>query len=120
MARLATVRPDGTPHVVPMTFALDGPTILSAVDDKPKSTTDLQRLRNIAASPAVSVLVDRYDDDWSRLWWARADGTARIEEAADVPWAVELLVARYAQYRERPPEGPVIVITVERWAAWSV
>lgn len=119
VARLATVRPDGIPHVVPVTFALDGWSIVTAVDHKPKGTTALQRLRNIDANPAVSVLVDHYDDDWTRLWWARADGTARVVAAPDAPNAVELLVAKYTPYRHRPPQGPVIVVTVDRWAAWT-
>ena len=78
VARLATVDPGGRPHLVPITFALDGDAIVTAVDHKPKSTTKLRRLENIAANPEVSVLADRYEDDWSRLWWARADGTARV------------------------------------------
>lgn len=118
VARLATVRPDATPHVVPITFALAGQSIVTAIDHKPKRTVALQRLRNIEAHPAVSVLVDHYDEDWTRLWWARADGTARIAAAADVDEAVELLVDKYAPYRQRRPDGPVIVVTVERWTAW--
>lgn len=119
VARLATLRPDGTPHVVPVTFALDGWAIVTAVDHKPKGTTALQRLRNIEATPAVSVLVDHYDDDWTQLWWVRADGTARVVDVPDAPTAVELLVAKYAPYRDQPPQGPVIVVTVDRWAAWA-
>src|SRR5438552_12363668 len=83
VARLATVRPDGRPHVVPITFAIAGDTIVTAVDDKRKRTTGLQRLRNVAAHPEVSVLVDHYDDEWSRLWWVRADGSARVVHEGD-------------------------------------
>lgn len=119
VARLATVRPDVTPHVVPITFAVDGWSIVTAIDHKPKRTTDLQRLRNVEANPAVSVLVDHYDDDWRRLWWARADGTARAVAAPDAAEALELLAAKYAAYRHRPPEGPVIVVTVDRWKTWT-
>lgn len=119
VARLATIRPDATPHVVPITFALDGWSIVSAIDHKPKRTTDLQRLRNIDVNPAVSVLVDHYDDDWARLWWARADGTARVVAAPDAAEALELLAAKYTPYRQRPPEGPVIVVTVDRWKTWT-
>ncbi len=120
VARLATVRPDGRPHVVPITFALDGETIVTAIDHKPKTTTSLQRLRNIDAHPVASVVVDHYDEDWSRLWWVRGDGAARI--VPDGPGrerAVERLVDKYLPYRDRPPEGPVIAVTVERWASWS-
>jgi PPOX class probable F420-dependent enzyme len=115
VARLATVSGDGSPHVVPMVYALDGTKLISAVDHKPKETTALRRLDNIAVNPFVSVLVDEYDDDWDRLWWARADGWARADDTVDIA----PLVARYAQYRERPPDGPVIVIEVDHWSGWS-
>ena len=116
VARLATVSGDGSPHLVPMVFAVDGTRLISAVDDKPKSTTDLRRLDNIAVNPFVSVLVDHYDDaNWTQLWWARADGWGRIYDEFDL----SALVARYAQYREQPPAGPVIVIEVDHWSGWS-
>ncbi|WP_061294629.1 TIGR03668 family PPOX class F420-dependent oxidoreductase [Herbidospora cretacea] len=111
MARLAT----SGPRVVPVTFALDGEVIVSAVDHKPKTTRRLRRLEDIAADPRVSLLVDHYDDDWDRLWWVRADGVARVVAA----WPVECLAAKYPQYRERPPEGPFIVIDVRHWQDWS-
>lgn len=120
VARLATVRPDGRPHVVAITFAFDGTTIVTAIDHKPKTTTSLQRLRNIEARPEASVLVDHYDDDWSQLWWLRADGSARV--VPDGPeWysAIDRLTAKYPQYRQNPPSGPVIVVTVSRWSSWS-
>jgi PPOX class probable F420-dependent enzyme len=120
VARLATVRPDGDPHVVPITFAVDGDRVVTAVDHKPKTTTSLQRLRNIEARPVASVLVDHYEDDWSRLWWVRGDGAARIVTGGDErEQAVERLVAKYDQYREAPPRGPVIVVSVRRWAVWA-
>src|SRR5918998_706590 len=96
VARLATVRPDGSPHVVPVCFALDGAVAYSAVDAKPKRTTDLQRIRNIIANPRATLLADHYGDDWSQLWWARADGTARlVDDAGERRRAVELLAGRY-------------------------
>jgi PPOX class probable F420-dependent enzyme len=121
VARLATVGSDRRPHLVPICFALEDSTLFTAVDHKPKRTLALRRLANVAANPAVSVLADRYEDDWSRLWWVRADGLARIAEpaSADHARAVELLTGRYEQYRGRPPEGPAIVIEVERWSGWS-
>ena len=64
------------------------------------------------------MLVDHYDEDWEQLWWARADGRARVEQAAPAG-AAEALVGRYRQYREQPPEGPFIVIEVERFSGWS-
>lgn len=120
IARLATIRPGGHPHVVPITFALDGDTIVSAVDHKPKSTTSLQRLRNIRAHPVASVIVDHYEDDWTRLWWVRGDGTARIvTDGVAREHAIERLADKYPPYRENPPRGPVIAVAVDRWASWS-
>jgi PPOX class probable F420-dependent enzyme len=117
VARLATVSPDGRPHVVPIVFAVDGEVIYSVVDAKPKRTTSLQRLANIAANPAVSVLVDEYREDWTQLWWARADGRARV--FADPTDAISLLAARYPQYRATPPPGPAVAITVDAWSGWA-
>jgi len=74
VARFATADAQGRPHIVPIVFALDGNTLYFAVDAKPKRTTNLKRLKNIATNPAVSVLEDHYEDDWSRLWWVRIDG----------------------------------------------
>ena len=121
VARLATVGADGRPHLVPIVFALDGDRVYHAVDHKPKRTTKLRRLDNIAANPRVAVLVDAYDDaDWSRLWWARADGVARVlQGGADARAAVALLSDRYPQYRAAPPCGPVVAIDVEHWTGWS-
>ncbi|HEX9624878.1 MAG TPA: TIGR03668 family PPOX class F420-dependent oxidoreductase [Streptosporangiaceae bacterium] len=120
VARLATVSAQGQPHVVPCTFAVDGEVIYSAVDAKPKSTTNLRRLRNIAANPAVTVLTDHYAEDWSALWWVRADGQASvIEDPAAMAGPIRLLAARYPQYVTSPPDGPVVAIRVARWAGWS-
>jgi PPOX class probable F420-dependent enzyme len=116
VARLATADADGVPHIVPLVFALDGDTIYSAVDAKPKRTSDLKRLRNVAANPRVALLADHYADDWDVIWWARADGTGRVLDGS--PEAVALLRERYAQYRETPPEGPVLAVDVERWSGW--
>ncbi len=115
VARLATVDPLGRPHVVPICFVVDGDMLYTAVDDKPKRTRALQRLRNIEANPQVEVLIDEYDEDWSRLWWTRLRGTARI---VDDSRAVELLAAKYLQYRERPPGGPVIAVSIEERSEW--
>lgn len=121
VARLASVRPDGTPHLVPITFALWGDSMVSAIDHKPKRTRRLQRLENIAANPRVALLADHYDRTWSRLWWVRAEGAAAIVEAGSERGraAIEALIDRYAQYRDRRPQGPVISVTVERWSGWE-
>ncbi|MET7283743.1 TIGR03668 family PPOX class F420-dependent oxidoreductase [Kribbella sp. NPDC005582] len=116
VARLATVGADGVPHLVPVTFAVAGDEVFIAVDHKPKASVNLRRLQNIAANPAVTLLVDEYDDaDWTQLWWVRADGTAEVLE---VP-APEVLVAKYPQYVADPPQGPVIVVRVNRWSGWA-
>jgi PPOX class probable F420-dependent enzyme len=122
VARLASAGADGHPHIVPVVFALDGDTILHAVDGKPKRTRALRRLANIAANPHVALLADEYDDaDWERLWWVRADGVARVLEPSDdeARRALGLLAARYAQYRAAPPAGPVVAVDVTRWRGWS-
>ena len=120
VARLATVGPTGQPHLVPVTFAVDGDHVYTAVDAKPKTTTNLRRLRNIRRDPRVAVLADHYEADWDRLWWARADGLASIlGEPAGRARPLELLAARYPQYRVNPPAGPVIAIAVERWTGWA-
>jgi PPOX class probable F420-dependent enzyme len=94
--------------------------LVIAVDNKPKSTHDLKRLRNIAANPLVSVLTDHYDGDWSRLWWVRADGRARVLTAdADRAEPLAWLRSKYEQYAADPPPGPVIWIDVTRWQGWS-
>ena len=117
VARLATAGEDG-PHIVPIVFAMAGDTIYHAVDHKPKRTTALKRLANLEADPRASLLVDAYDEDWERLWWARADGIARIL-APGHEAALELLCERYTEYRARPPEGPVVAVDVQRWSAWT-
>jgi PPOX class probable F420-dependent enzyme len=120
VARLATVGPDGKPHIVPISFAVDARTLYFAVDAKPKRTANLKRLRNIAANPAVCILVDHYEDDWDRLWWVRLDGRARlVRDEAESHGAIELLVQRYSQYRAKAPEGPVVAIAIEAITGWS-
>ena len=119
VARLATIGAGGQPHLVPITFAVRGNVIVTAVDHKPKRSMDLRRLRNIETNPRVSVLVDHYDDDWSLLWWVRADGVARILRGDDRAEPLRWLAEKYDQYLTRPPEGPVIRIDVSAWRSWS-
>jgi PPOX class probable F420-dependent enzyme len=111
------VAADLRPHVVPVTYAVHGDELFIGVDQKPKSTTALKRLRNIAANGRVAVLVDEYDEDWTHLWWVRVDGVARVAPTNAV--AIELLVAKYPQYEDDPPRGPVIAIQVDAWTGWS-
>jgi PPOX class probable F420-dependent enzyme len=117
IARLATLNPDGAPHIVPICFAVDGDVIYSAIDHKPKRSAHPQRLRNILRDERVAILADHYDDHWENLWWVRADGRARVVSAGEQ--AVALLARRYEQYRERPPRGEMIVVDVARWSGWS-
>lgn len=123
VARLATVRPGGGPHLVPCVFAVMDDVVVSAVDAKPKSSARLQRLADIAGSPQVSLLVDHYASDWSELWWARADGLATVlspETDERAARAVAALVAKYPQYESAgPPRGPVIWVAVRRWVGWA-
>jgi PPOX class probable F420-dependent enzyme len=119
-ARLATVSDEGRPHVVPIVFALEGDTLYFAVDSKPKRTTNLKRLKNIAANPEVSVLADHYEDDWTKLWWVRADGTARVvTDDFEASRAIDLLASRYQQYVSQRPSGPVVAIHIDRLTGWT-
>jgi PPOX class probable F420-dependent enzyme len=120
VARMATTGADLRPHLVPVTFALTGDVVMTAVDQKPKATTDLRRLRNIADNPRVALLWDRYDEDWTRLWWVRGDGIAEVVHTGD-RWdaAVAALRQRYPQYLPSPPHGPAVLVTVDSWAGWS-
>jgi PPOX class probable F420-dependent enzyme len=115
IGRLATVTAYGRPHAVPVCFALTGGRVVTAVDAKPKATARLARLDNVRATGRASLLVDHYEEDWSRLWWVRVDGAAAVVESAE---AIDALVAKYEQYREARPAGPVIAITPERWRSW--
>ena len=121
VARLATVRPDGAPHLVPVTFALvDDDRVVTAVDAKPKTTQHLQRLANIEAEPRVGLLVDHYDEDWQQLWWVRLDGTARVvRDEPERGGMIDALLVKYAQYADAPPTGPVVVVDVTDVRYWS-
>ncbi|MEV4926255.1 TIGR03668 family PPOX class F420-dependent oxidoreductase [Streptomyces roseoverticillatus] len=120
VARLATADRAGVPHLVPVTFAVAGDTVCFAVDHKPKRTHDLRRLHDIRQNPRVSLLADHYADDWTTLWWARADGRAVIwTDPARCRAPLALLAEKYRQYRDRPPEGPVVAVEVTGWSGWA-
>ena len=128
VARLATVTPDGLPHLVPVVFAVewddaDGPggteIVYTAVDAKPKTTQRLRRPANIEHNPRASLLVDHYGDDWTQLWWVRADGVATIHrDDEQMRTGYQLLRAKYTQYQSVPLNGPVIAVAVRRWSSW--
>jgi PPOX class probable F420-dependent enzyme len=118
VARLATADAGGRPHLVPVVFAVEGDRIYTVVDAKPKRTTALRRLGNVAENPFVALLADHYDEDWAELWWVRAEGRGRVVEA-DAPEArraVELLRARYPQ---QVAVGDVLAVDVDRWSGWA-
>jgi len=120
VGRLATVRPDGAPHVVVCCFVVEGDRVWTAIDAKPKSGAPLQRLANVRANPRASLLVDHYEEAWEALWWVRVDGTAAVLESGnEEERAIAALTARYAQYVRAPPGGPVIEIAIERITGWS-
>jgi PPOX class probable F420-dependent enzyme len=120
VARLATLAPDGSPHVVPVVFVIHGETLYTAVDGKPKRSRTLRRIENARERPAVSVLVDHYDDDWGALWWVRLDGRARVLDSGDeAEEALALLIGKYAQYRREPPGAPVLALDIRSWSGWE-
>lgn len=101
-------------------FALDGDTLYSAVDSKPKRSRTLRRIENARERPDVTVLVDRYDESWTQLWWVRLRGRARVLDGGDeAARAVALLAKKYAHYREEAPVPPVLAIDVDEWRGWS-
>ena len=120
VARLATLRADGTARLVPITFVLLDGLVCSAVDEvKPKRSTRLARLDDVRRDRRAAVLVDHYAEDWTELWWVRIDGEAAVHEAGELAErARAALAAKYPQYATAPPAGPVIVLTPQRWAGW--
>ena len=120
VARMATADASGRPHVVPIVFALDGQTLYSAVDNKPKKSKDLKRLENIRANPNVEVVADEYSEDWTALWWVRVAGHARLlESGAERDNALTLLTRKYEQYADFPPDGRVVAIDIGRVSSWE-
>jgi PPOX class probable F420-dependent enzyme len=120
VGRLATVDAAGNPHVVPVCFVLDGNAVYWAVDHKPKASRRLRRLANIEAHPLAQLVVDHFAEDWSELWWVRVSADAAVlEPGAEAERALDLLAAKYRQYRERRPDGPVVRLAVRRWSGWA-
>jgi PPOX class probable F420-dependent enzyme len=120
VGHLATADPGSIPHVVPLVFVLIGETIYWTVDRKPKRSQDLKRLRNIRANPNVQLVADHYEEDWSRLWWVRVTGHARIVEDDDeANQALAGLGEKYPQYGVEPPYGPVVAIEIARISGWE-
>jgi PPOX class probable F420-dependent enzyme len=122
VGRLATADAAGRPLVVPVCYVFDGTRCYSAVDAKPKRTRNLRRLSNIAENPKVSLVVDRWDEDWSQLCWVIVEGRADVlTSGPEFSRAIDLLVAKYPQYRALPLDraaGAVVAITPGRVLAW--
>jgi PPOX class probable F420-dependent enzyme len=120
VARLATTDPDGRPHLVPIVFALDGDTLYTAVDHKPKRSSQLRRIENARARPDVTILVDHYEEDWDRLWWIRLRGRARVlDYGEERERALALLQEKYPQYSAEPPDGTVLAVDVTEVLEWD-
>lgn len=120
VARMATVDEEGRPHVVPIVFALEEDTLYSSVDEKPKASRNLKRVRNILANPTVEVVVDHYEEDWDRIWWVRVRGRGEvIEDGPERDRGLSLLSEKYPQYRDAQPQGVVIAVRVDRWRGWA-
>jgi PPOX class probable F420-dependent enzyme len=117
---LGVTDPEGRPRVLPVTFAVHDGAVWSAVDHKPKRVEgrDLARVRWLRERPGAAFTVDRYDDDWEQLAWVQVVGTATVLEAAGHGAAVDALAARYPQYRERRPDGPLLRLDPERVLWW--
>lgn len=120
VAILGTAGTDGRPHLVPVTFAVTGDHLVTAIDWKPKSGRKLKRIANLEGDPRATLLIHHYSDDWDGLWWVRVDATARIHERGE-RWenAIAALSAKYPQYRDRPPAGEVIALWPEHVASWA-
>jgi len=117
---LATVGADNGPHIIPVCFTWAGDVVWTAVDGKTKSSNDLQRLRDIEATRSIAFIVDRWDEDWSRLAWLQARGSATIiPDGKEWDKAVAALKSKYSQYSDTPVDGPVIRIDVSRWVGWA-
>jgi PPOX class probable F420-dependent enzyme len=119
VAMLATVGSDSAPHLVPVVFAVHGDVVYTAIDAKRKTTLRLRRLINIEGNPRVSMLVDHYDNDWTQLWWVRADGVATVHYSGEeMAVGYALLRAKYTQYQRIALDGPVVTVDVQKWSSW--
>ena len=119
VGHLGTVDPRGRAHLVPCVFALDGETVYTPVDGKPKRTSRLQRLRNLDSDPRATLLVDHYEEDWNRAWWVRVRGRGRLVDGPAAAGAIEMLRAKYPQYRRTVGIDAIIAIEVEDWYGWA-
>jgi PPOX class probable F420-dependent enzyme len=119
VARLALLDEEDLPRVLPVTFAVLEGGVWSAIDRKPKRAAEPARVRRLRRRPEAALVVDRYDDDWSRLAWVELRGRVSIVPAADAAPALAALTAKYPQYADEPPPGPLLRLAVERATCWN-
>jgi PPOX class probable F420-dependent enzyme len=118
VARLGYLDADDRPRVLPVTFAVADGAVWSAIDEKPKRRPEPARVGYLRRRPEASLLVDRYDDDWTRLGWVQLLGRVEVVAADSAPGAMDALAAKYPQYAERTPPGPLLRLAVERALHW--
>ncbi len=120
VGRLGLIDERGWPRVLPITFAVVDGAVWSAVDHKPKRRPgeELARVRWLRERPESALTIDRYDDDWTRLAWVQLVGVMSVVDVAGNEGVLGALAARYPQYRDRPPGGPLLRLTVERAVCW--
>jgi PPOX class probable F420-dependent enzyme len=118
VGRLGMLDEHDRPRVLPVTYAVAEGAVWSAIDEKPKRSPELARIRFLRRRPEAALCVDRYDDDWERLAWVQLLGRIDVLQAGEHAAAMDALAARYAPYRERPPRGPLLRLRVERALQW--
>ena len=118
VARLAFVDEDERPRVQPVTYAIAEGAAWTAIDVKPKRAAEPARVRRLRERPSAALCVDHYSDDWDELAWVQLLGAVEVLALADAGPGIEALCSKYAQYRERPPPGPVLKLGVERALSW--
>ena len=118
VGRLAFLDDRDWPRVLPVTYAVLGDSVWSAIDEKPKRAAEPARVRYLRRRPEAALCVDRYSDDWSRLAWVQLLGRIDVLSVGDSPKGLEALAARYEPYRERTPPGPLLRLSAERALSW--
>jgi PPOX class probable F420-dependent enzyme len=118
VARLAFADERDRPRVLPVTFAIAAGAAWTAIDRKPKRTAEPARVRRLRERPAAALCVDHYSDDWSELTWVQLLGAVEVLAVADAEPGLRALRRKYAQYRDRPPPGPVLRLEIERALSW--
>jgi PPOX class probable F420-dependent enzyme len=118
VARLGLLDDEGRPRVLPVTFAVAGDFIYSAIDRKPKRTATPARLRYLEARPEVALTVDHYEDDWSKLAWVQVLGRVALLRRSEDRAGMDALAAKYEPYRDDPPPGPLLRLAPQRTLHW--